>query len=347
MDPYEIYPPFVSARIEGIGGVLKHSPDDFAVDEIPAYQPEGEGEHLIVRLTKRGITTREVQKELAQVYGVSERDVGYAGLKDKHALATQYFSVWLKNQNDPERAYALQERLPVRVHSTGRHRNKMKPGHLRGNTFSVRISGLSLSPADAAARAREIAGVLERHGVPNIYGPQRFGTDGGNAQQGYELLRGERTVRKKWLRRLLLSAYQSYLFNYYVLLRFRRGLYRSVVAGDIAQKYDTGGIFQVENEAAEQLRLEAGEICYTGPIFGKKMKPASGAAGELEEQTLEDNTVSREELCAAKVSGSRRMGIVIPRIGIEEEEQGICLDFTLPKGAFATVVLREIMKTSL
>lgn len=119
-----------------------------------------------------------------------------------------------------------------------------------------------------------------------------------------------------------------------------------MVAGDIAQKYETGGIFQVEYEAAEQLRLEAGEICYTGPIFGKKMKPASGAAGELEEQTLEENSVSREELRAAKLGGSRRAGIVIPRMRIEEEEQGIRLEFTLPKGSFATTVLREIMKNS-
>ncbi len=148
MDPNEIYPPYVSVGLGGIGGVLKHSPDDFAVEEIPAYLAEGEGEHLMVCLTKRGITTREVQKELAKVYGVSDRDVGYAGLKDKHTLATQYFSVWLKNQHDSERVYALQERLPVWVHSTGRHRNKMKPGHLRGNTFSVKISGLAFPPGN-------------------------------------------------------------------------------------------------------------------------------------------------------------------------------------------------------
>jgi tRNA pseudouridine13 synthase len=346
MEPKELSLPYASEEYPGIGGAVKESPEDFRVEEIPAYQPEGAGEHLFVRLEKWGVTTREVQMALARAYGIHHRDVGYAGIKDKQAVAVQYFSVWLKNQQDPQRAYSLQKELPVRILSTAPHRHKLKQGHLVGNLFDIRVASPALAPDAAAARAEEIAAVLRQRGVPNYYGAQRFGSHGDNALQGYELLQGSRRVKQKWLRRFLLSAYQSYLFNCYLTLRIGRGLYRRMLAGDIAKKHDTGGLFVVEEVAAEQQRLEAGEICYTGPIYGRKMKRAGGEAGGLEEQVLAENGIGWEELRAAKLTGSRRQGILLPEIRVSPAEEGLRLRFSLPKGAYATTVLREIMKSA-
>jgi tRNA pseudouridine13 synthase len=335
--------PLVSGEIPGTGGSIKVTPEDFTVEEIPAYQPEGEGEHLFVHLTKRGITTEEVQKALARAFGVNLRDVGSAGIKDKHAVASQYFSVLLKNQTDPQRVYDLEKQLPVTIHSTRPHRNKLKRGHLQGNIFTVRVTDLPVRPGEAAARARRTAEKLRQIGLPNYYGPQRFGMHGDNAGQGREILQGTRRVRKKSLRSFLLSAYQSHLFNSYLVRRITDGLYHTMLCGDIARKLETGGIFVVDNAEAAQERLDVGEISYTGPIFGKKMKVPQAAAAQLEDAVLAEQGIERELFAAAGLSGSRRQGILIPEIDVQPEAAALHLLFTLPSGAYATVLLREVV----
>jgi tRNA pseudouridine13 synthase len=336
--------PNISANTEGIGGTIKDTPDDFIVKEIPVYEPEGEGEHLFINLTKKGVTTREVQKSIARLFNTPRQDVNYAGIKDKHAVTTQNFSVWLREGQDQNLAYKLEEELPVTIHNLAFHPRKIKSGHLAGNGFAIRIRNLDMPVPQAAERAGEIAKLLRISGVPNFYGDQRFGMEGDNALRGLQIITGELREKSKWLRRFLMSSYQSYLFNYYLYRRMEQGLYGKILTGDVAKKHETGGIFVVEDATRDQERLENQEISYTGPVYGKKMTPAQGEAARLEEQILEEQNIDLQTLRNARLTGTRRQGILIPRIRVEEEAESIRLHFTLPKGAFATIVVREFTK---
>jgi len=336
--------PYLTSDIAGTGGQIKETPEDFVVSEIPVYEPEGMGEHLFIQLTKKGITTRDVQKALARTYQTPRVDVNYAGIKDKHAVTTQYFSVWLKDGQDKDLAYQLEEELPVTIDKLTFHPRKIKSGHLMGNRFSIRIRHMDLPVGEAAEKAREIAGAIRTQGLPNFYGSQRFGVEGDNAQKGLEVLLGQRREKNKWLRRFLTSSYQSYLFNYYLYRRIQEGLYQTILEGDIAKKHETGGIFVVEDREAEQKRFDNQEICYTGPMYGKKMTPAQGESGRLEEKILQEQHMDMQTLREARLTGTRRQGILIPTITVEEETEALRLHFSLPKGAFATMVIREFTK---
>jgi tRNA pseudouridine13 synthase len=336
--------PYITKDTAGIGGKIKVKPEDFIVEEIPAYEPSGTGEHLFIHLTKTGITTKEVQKVLARIFNTKRRDVEFAGIKDKHAIASQYFSVWLQENQNPELAYNLEEELPVTINSFKFHERKLKKGHLHGNQFSIKIREPKTDLDEAIKRITEIKVKANQLGIPNFYGDQRFGIEGDNPQQGLEILKGERRIPNKWLRQFLLSSFQSYLFNYYLTKRIREGLFNELMPGDIAKKHDTGGIFIVEDMETEQKRFDNKEICFTGPMFGKKMTQAKDEAFDFENSILEENEVTPEELKKAKLTGTRRAGIILPSIEAVKEEDGIRVKFQLPKGSFATIVLREIMK---
>ncbi len=336
--------PYITEDISGIGGKIKVNPEDFTVDEIPAYEPSGSGEHLFVHLTKTGITTKEVQKALAKIFNTKRSEVEFAGIKDKHAVASQYFSVWLYNKQDPEMVCKLEDQIPVRINSFRFHQRKLKKGHLHGNQFNIKIREPEIDLDEALKRITEIKEKAIQLGIPNFYGDQRFGIEGDNPQQGLEILKGERKIQNKWLRQFLLASFQSYLFNYYLEKRIREGLFNEIMPGDIAKKHETGGIFIVEDKETEQKRFDNKEICFTGPIFGKKMTQAKGEAFVFENSILEENEVTPEELEKAKLSGTRRAGIILPSIESMKEEDGIRVKFQLPKGSFATIVLREIMK---
>jgi len=336
--------PYLTSDITGIGGQIKKSPEDFVVREVPVYEPEGTGEHLFIQLTKEGITTRDVQKALSRIYQTPRGDVNYAGIKDKHAVTTQFFSVWLKDGQDKDRAYQLEEELPVTIHKLVFHPRKIKSGHLLGNEFSIRIGHLEIPVDEATEKARQIARTIQTKGLPNFYGSQRFGMEGDNAQKGLEIILGHRKEKNKWLRRFLASSYQSYLFNYYLYRRIQEGLYQTILDGDVAKKQETGGIFIVEDREAEQQRFDNQEISYTGPVYGKKMTPAQGESARLEEQILEEQQIDMQTLKDARLTGTRRQGILIPQIAVEQQTDSLCLNFSLPKGAFATIVIREFTK---
>lgn len=200
-------------------------------------------------------------------------------------------------------------------------------------------------PVDQAAeKAKEIAHTIRTKGLPNFYGSQRFGIEGDNAQKGLEIITGQRREKNKWLRRFLTSSYQSYLFNYYLYRRIQQGHWPTILEGDIAKKHETGGIFVVEDREAEQKRFDNQEICYTGPVYGKKMTPAQGESGELEEQILKEQDIDLQCLRDARLTGTRRQGVLIPDVEVEPEDDSLRLHFSLPKGAFATIVIREFTK---
>lgn len=312
------------------------------VEEIPLYEPVGEGEHVYVRLTRDGWTTRALQERLVDLFGLREVDVGCAGLKDKHARVTQTFSLLLRDADEATVASHIEESLPVEVVWTRRHRNKLRRGHLLGNRF--RIVVLDPEP-EAVGRAMAIAQVVQAHGLPNFYGVQRFGINGDNARQGREVLLG-RKARKRWLRRFLLSAYQAALFNAWLSERIRRGWFERLLTGDIAKKTDTGGLFEVEDAGVEFPRFQRGEITYTGPIYGARMWWACGEPGELERKVLQAAGVTTEMLRQARLNGSRRPArMFLSDLRIYPHPNGLRFTFSLPKGAYATTVLREFTKT--
>ncbi len=342
--------PLITADIPGVGGVVRQMPEDFVVRELPAYEPAGTGDHVLAVVEKRGLTTQDAARDMARALGVSARDVGTAGLKDRHAVTRQQIS--LPPPVTPEAVCELD--LPgIRVISAARHPHKLKTGHLAGNQFALRIRELDVAPSQAAERARAVlAALTQPPGCPNGYGEQRFGAAGDNAARGRELVSGARSLRSEppRRRRLLVSAYQSMLFNEYLRRRIEDGLFRRVLPGDILQPAGSRGLFSCEDAQAEQARLERGDVVPTGPMFGPRMRgPAPGSeAGERERAILEADGIDVGTFArVGKLAPGARRPIAIPLAGAEAAaaDDALELRFTLPPGAYATVVLREITKT--
>ncbi len=340
--------PFISGNLPGVGGTLRTSPEHFVVEEIPLYEASGEGQHLYVNITKEGLNSRDVELGLARVFGVANRDVGSAGMKDKHARTSQTFSLLVGHVDDafvqaaPEKIAA---QLPVVVNWAKLHKNKLKRGHLLGNRFSITVTDLAVTPDEALARSQAILAVLDNRGLPNFYGPQRLGHGGANVQRGMQMLVGKQFVQDRWLRKLLLASVQSYLCNRYLTRRIHDGSYDSLLLGDVAKKVDTGGLFEVTDVEMENPRYTAQEISFTAPIYGPDMWAATGPSGELEAEVLADNGFTIEQMAKARLSGTRRMGrLHLTDLSVEANDAGLVVRFSLPKGAFATTLLRELMK---
>lgn len=347
--------PYITPDLPGVGGRLKAEPAHFVVEEVSLYEPCGQGPHLFVSLTREGWTTRRVAEHLAGLYGVKVQDVGYAGLKDRQARCTQTFSL---PGLTPEDAQRIEAELPFQVHWARQHTNKLKLGHLLGNRFRISVTSLELPAEEALSRAEAIAAALTLHGVPNFFGPQRFGFEGRNVEKGREAILGLGARRDKWLHRLLISAYQSHLFNQYLARRMALGHFERLMLGDICKKTDTGGMFEVQDVEAEQLRYARGEITFTGPLYGRKMWPATGAAGQLEAMILAEAGLTADDLRKAHIEGARRPGRLClssidlsmrqpEHLDARPEMANGCLQvaFMLPKGAYATVILREFQKS--
>lgn len=338
--------PYATAPCPGIGGTLKREPAHFQVVEIPLYEPSGEGAHVYVALTREGRTTPDVVHDLARVFALSERDVGYAGLKDKVARTTQVFSLPLSTIECDLVATRIAGELGLEVHWTARHVNKLKRGHLAGNRFRVIVSDVA---PDALERARHVADALASSGLPNFFGAQRGGARGRNVERGRELLAApdeRRGTQRSWAGRLLLSAYQSSLFNAWLAERMRRGWFAELLVGDIAKKRAGGAIFDVQDLPAEQSRFAAREITYTGPIFGARMRWAGGAPGEVERALFAEAKLDEAAFARAGVKGSRRAGLIrVDDLAIATVPEGLSFEFALPKGSYATVLLREFMKS--
>lgn len=340
--------PFISDGLPGVGGTLRATPDHFVVEEIPLYEASGEGQHLYISLTKEGMTSRDVELGLARIFGIANRDVGSAGMKDKHARTTQTFSLLVGHVDEAFVSAAparVMDQLPVTVNWARLHKNKLKRGHLLGNRFTITISDTGPSPEQALERAQAVVELLTKRGLPNFYGPQRLGREGANVQRGAEILNRRQRVDDRWLRNLLLASVQSYLCNRYLARRMAQGDFDTLLLGDIAKKVDTGGLFQVEDVDAENPRYLAQEISFTAPIYGPDMWAATGPAGALEAEVLVAHGFTIEQMGKARLAGTRRMGrLRLADLTVAPAADGLVVGFSLPKGAFATTLLRELMK---
>ncbi len=394
----------------GVGGIIRNRPEDFFVQEVPIYEPSGEGGHVFFEAQKVGITTREAIRRIAQALGIAPRNVGYAGLKDRHAITRQMFSVPAEGGINEERVMTMKAR-DVFPHWAARHVNKLKVGHLAGNRFALKIR--EVNPGDVV-RLRPALDELAAHGLPNYYGEQRFGVDPDRStdELGLSLVRGEHeqfcdlllggpdhrpdvaearrlydagqltaalaawpgnvaTERRvldvlaksgdarkaamavdKTTRWFYISAAQSAVFNRVLSERVAQGALASMRPGDVAVKHldelRTGGMFVVKDLAAEQPRCARWEISPTGPMFGKKMKQPDGDVAEAEERAAAALGMRPGDF--SMQTGARRPLRVKPSqttlaAGTDEHGGHITVAFTLPAGSFATVLLRELMRT--
>jgi tRNA pseudouridine13 synthase len=331
-------PPYLTADLPGTGGRIKSEPADFEVEEIPAYEPAGAGDHLFLWVEKTDLGAEYFVRQVARRLGIPNGEVGTAGLKDRRAVTRQWVSV----PASCEPALAQLEGDGVRVLTVSRHANKLKPGHLKGNRFRILVRD---------ANDTDVEPVLARvrtDGLPNSYGPQRFGRGGETSALGMALLKGEPAkVRNPFLRKLALSAAQSLLFNDYLARRMNDGLLRTVLAGDVMAKWPAGGMFTAADVPAEQARFDRREIVTAGPMFGRKTFPAHGPAAEREAVVLQAAGLTTASFAGfgKLVMGTRRHNLVyVDDLSATREPEGLRLTFTLPAGSYATVLLREVMK---
>lgn len=321
------------------GGRLGDDLADFRVDEVALYEPSGSGDHLYVRIEKQGLTTPDLVTLLSRVSGAKERDIGYAGMKDKHGITSQWLSLPGNIPRAPE-TWDLGE--VAKVVAVSRHKNKLRTGHLTGNRFTVRITG-----ADAPENAAAIAEQLSAGGVLNYFGAQRFGRNLENFERAVRWLRDGANApgkRARFYRKLYPSVIQSEVFNRYVSARVERGL-AQILDGEVVRIAGRTSLFVVEDVAVEQARYTAGELCLVGPMPGPKALPARAEALALEQESVASTSLTEEDLArlAPLAPGTRRDLILELKdlVVTAQDQNRYTLSFSLPSGAYATQVVRE------
>lgn len=338
---------------------FRQSPRDFVVDEIPLYPFSGEGEHLVLHVRKKNLSTWQMIDIFSNRLGIKGRDIGYAGLKDKNAQTKQYISLPRKCEQMLENF----EHEGIKILEKTYHNNKIRVGHLKGNRFFIRLK--KVNPT-AAVKIQEALKMIKQQGMPNYFGFQRFGIDGENYKKGQAILAGTLKERNKKLAQFYVNAYQSYLFNDWLSRRIQISkLVESfgidelstvvplpkeelqamkaqkhpfkLIHGDVMMHYPYGKIFHYEsNEEVE--RFSKRDISVSGLLSGKRATRAVGLAEAIEKEY---------DAISAGIDGARRYGWIFPEEiegEYKENDAWFELHFTLPKGCYATVLIEEIAK---
>ncbi len=335
---------------------------DFVVTEVPLYPFSGEGEHLILKVRKKDLTTWAMLQIFCEQCGAKVREFGYAGLKDKDGMTIQHISILKKYAP----AFENFSHEKIKILETTWHNNKIKTGHLKGNRFFIRLK--KVNPTEAQI-LKNVLKVMEREGFPNYFGYQRFGREGDNFERGREILEGKIRERNKKMRNFFISAYQSHLFNLWLskrveisklfdsfdekelfdLFNFPAETIRQIreepaffkiLPGELMHHYPHGRVFLCEDLQQESLRFAGRRTTPTGLLPGKKAVHATGLAGNYEK----DITKACEDFCD-KMQGTRRFAWIWAEdieSAYKEDQAWFELAFTLPKGAYATVFLEEL-----
>jgi tRNA pseudouridine13 synthase len=326
--------------VPGATGIIRTEPEDFRVEELPLITPAGEGSHLWLEIEKRDANTDWVAKALASKAGVPARDIGYAGMKDRRGVTSQWFSVALQEAGNSD--WQQWEIPGVTILAAHLHQKKLKRGALRGNRFHLvvrRLQGLTSGLEERLQR-------VKAEGVPNYFGPQRFGHGGRNVGQGMRWMEhGGRLPRNK--RSIYLSAVRSFLFNEVLSTRVGLGNWNVIIDGDIASLDGSHSTFPCSMPDPElSRRCNAFDIHPSGPLPGRGRSAGSGESVQIEERVLEPYEAMVSGLEKAGLEAARRPLRVVPgAMHWELTGQDLVLGFELSPGAYATSVLRELVST--
>ena len=333
--------PAISSDIAGTGGRTRACLEDFVVSEIPRFLPSGAGEFAYAYVEKRGLNTHDLVAALRE-RGVPYNDVGVARLKDKRAVTRQWLSVPGEHARALEGLEGLDELEGARVLQTSRHDSRLRRGNLRGNRFEVRVRQPNAGWEDLAG---SIVPRIQELGLPNYFGPQRFGRFNSNAIDAVRMLRGEKVPGGRRLNDFFISALQAHLFNWNLKRRIELDLYDSVLSGDRARRHDTGGMFLVGDAESESERAARLEISAVLPLYGRKVSGGLERAASLESEVLDRFGLRRSDF-RPLTRGDWRISRVKPdEVVIRPSEDGFVVEFSLPNGAYATTFLREILKS--
>lgn len=356
---------------------LNHSPiqnvhftknnSDFTVSEIPMYEFSGEGEHLVLHVRKKDMTTWQMIQTLSEVCGAKARDFGYAGLKDKDGMTTQYISIH-KSYEAKLEGFTHDK---IKILSRTYHNNKIKIGHLKGNRFFIRLK--KVLPTDAL-KLEQALRTIKEEGYPNFFGYQRFGREKNNFEQGRAILKGERRERNKKIKDLLISAYQSELFNQWLSKRIeisrlingfnekeiasmfpwdketikavkKQPRFMKILPGDVCHHYPHGKAYICEDTVVESERFALRDVTLTGWLPGSRAMRSEGIAKEIETEFF-----AEAEPFLDQMNGARRFAWSFAEDvewNYREQEAWFEMQFSLQKGSYATVVLEEVLRCEL
>lgn len=318
---------------------IRTSPEDFVVDEKLGFSPTGEGEHAFLHIRKKGRNTEEIARALARQCKVPRKAVSYAGLKDRNAVTSQYFSVHLPGKTDPD--WQAMADSSLEFLSISRHRKKIKRGGLQKNAFQLLLRNFVGTKKQVEQRLTQI----KTCGAPNYFTSQRFGHDANNLHFSDEMLMHGKRIKDRFKRNIYLSAARSWLFNLLLAERIRRNTWDKAIQGDSMMLSGSRSCFHIE-VVDEEIRKRTDEldISPTGPLWGKGSSMLTGAAAEIEETSLIDWRDWKEGLEKAGQQMARR-GL---RMSVTDlswnwlKENQLELKFSLPPGCYATAVLREL-----
>ncbi len=336
---------------------FRQTPADFVVTEIPLYEFAGEGEHLVLKVRKKGLTTWQMLDILSSCLGIKTKEIGYAGLKDKDAMTIQYISLHKKYEDRVE-SFSHEK---IKILEKTYHTNKLRIGHLKGNRFFIRLK--KVNPTDAK-KIESLLEWIDSNGIPNYFGYQRFGREGDNFKTAIEVIKGERKMRDRKKLNFLMSAYQSHLFNLWLCKRIeisrlfdalkpkeltklfvwndevvktvaKEPHFFKLLPGDMVSHYPHGKLFIVDDLKEESKRFNERQTSPTGALPGKRQLNSSGIAWEIEKDFIEE----------IPAQGGRRYAWIWPEEiegQYKDKEAHFELHFTLPKGSYATVMLEMI-----
>ena len=328
--------PYVYGGPSG-SGKIRSQPEDFIVKESLSFEPSGAGEHVFLQIEKKGENTEYVARQLSRFAKVRQRDVSYAGLKDRYAVTTQWFSVWLPGKADPD--WTQFESDSMKVLHCVRHARKLKRGVLSGNSFKLTIRDWQGDQAKTIQQLEQI----KANGIANYFGSQRFGNEGQNVSKALAMFNGAKVGREQ--RSIYLSAARSYLFNRILAERVIQNNWNQPVVGDTYQFDLSHSCFQSDQPDAEIIRrLAAKEIHPTGVLWGRGHADVSADALDIEQAVIDAHELLAQGLIANSVDRDRRA----LRVNVHDlcwqfiDDMTLELNFTLAAGSYATSVLREI-----
>lgn len=321
--------------------LIRCHPEDFQVVEELPFTLSGEGDHLWLYLRKRHTNTVWLARQLARIAGVRPVDVGYAGLKDRYALTSQWFSIKLSGRKEPDWVEAL-ESEEVRVLTVARHHRKLRRGALQGNRFLLILRQFCGDPEAVSARLEQI----KREGVPNYFGSQRFGREGQNLEQAYQWFTGGRPPKDRYLRGLLLSSARAFLFNKVLAERVRTANWNQPLPGEALILHGSRGFFLAETiDETLKARVQGLDCHPSGPLWGRGEPLTSGITRAFEERVLADSTLWRAGLEREGLKQERRsLRLIVTDLEWSfPTADSLRLQFYLPAGAYATTMLREVV----